>query len=63
MYYFQKLFLRKFYYDVSISENEVITHSMVKEALNYRNFISKLNKGGVRSGYVPEDVWERFIEL
>ncbi|XP_027770515.1 uncharacterized protein LOC114076118 [Solanum pennellii] len=36
---------------------------MVKATLNYRNFISKIKKGGVRPGYVPEDVLERWMDL
>ncbi|KAH0695483.1 hypothetical protein KY285_022580 [Solanum tuberosum] len=41
-------FKKKFYWDVSISENEVKRHLMVKAALKYRNFISKIKKEGVR---------------
>ena len=62
MYYFQSLFQKKFCRDVSNSENKVKTQWMVKAALNYRNFISKIKKGGVRSGYLLEDVWERWME-
>ena len=56
MYYFQNLFQKKFCCNVSISENKVKTQWMVKATLNYRHFISKIKKGGVRPGYVPEDV-------
>jgi len=63
MYYFQNFFQKIFYWDVSISENEVKRHWMVKAALKYRNFISKIKKEGVRPGYVPENVWERWMQL
>ncbi|XP_049410558.1 uncharacterized protein LOC125873731 [Solanum stenotomum] len=56
-------FKKKFYWDVSISENEVKRHWMVKAALKYRNFISKIKKERVRPGYVPENVWERWMQL
>ncbi|KAH0643646.1 hypothetical protein KY289_034620, partial [Solanum tuberosum] len=56
-------FKKIFYWDVSISENEVKRHWMVKAALKYRNFISKIKKEGVRPGYVPENVWERWMQL
>ena len=62
MYYFQNMFQKKFCCNVSISENKVKTQWMVKAALNYRNFISKIKKKGFRPGYVPEDVWEKWIE-
>ncbi|KAH0723824.1 hypothetical protein KY290_006540 [Solanum tuberosum] len=34
-----------------------------KVAINYRNFISKIKGEGIRPGYVPEHVWERWMEL
>ncbi|KAH0658082.1 hypothetical protein KY289_026830 [Solanum tuberosum] len=56
-------FKKFFYWDASISENEVKRHWMVKVALKYRNFISRIKKEGVRPGYVPENVWERWMQL
>ncbi|KAL3380030.1 hypothetical protein AABB24_000582 [Solanum stoloniferum] len=46
-------FKKKFYWDVSTSESEVKRHWLVKAAIKYRNFISKIKGGGVRPGYVP----------
>jgi len=63
IYYFQNLFQKKFYWDVSISESEVKRHWLVKTAIKYRNFISKIKGGGVRQGYVPEHVWEKWTQL
>ncbi|KAH0655751.1 hypothetical protein KY285_030633 [Solanum tuberosum] len=56
-------FKKKFYWDVSISESEVKRHWLVKAAIKYRNFISKIKGGGVRPGFVPEHVWERWTQL
>jgi len=63
IYYFQNLFQKKLYWDVSISESEVKRHWLVKAAIKYRNFISKIKGGGVRPGVVPEHVWERWTQL
>ncbi|XP_049381376.1 uncharacterized protein LOC125845935 [Solanum stenotomum] len=49
--------------DVSISESKVKRHWLVKAAIKYRNFISKIKGGGVRPGFVPEHVWERWTQL
>lgn len=56
-------FKKKFYWDVSISESEVKRHWLVKAAIKYINFISKIKGGGVRPGYVPEHIWERWTQL
>ncbi|KAH0784224.1 hypothetical protein KY290_003822 [Solanum tuberosum] len=56
-------FKKIFYWDVSISESEVKRHWLVKAAIKYRNFISKIKGGGVRPGFVPEHVWERWTQL
>ncbi|KAH0671632.1 hypothetical protein KY285_025440 [Solanum tuberosum] len=56
-------FKKKFYWDVSISESEVKRHWLVKAAIKYRNFISKIKGGGVRPDFVPEHVWERWTQL
>ncbi|KAH0737745.1 hypothetical protein KY290_036450 [Solanum tuberosum] len=56
-------FKKKFYWDVSISESEVKRHWLVKAAIKYRNFISKIKGRGVRPGFVPEHVWERWTQL
>ncbi|KAH0722438.1 hypothetical protein KY289_005482 [Solanum tuberosum] len=37
--------------------------SRAKAAVNYRNFISKIKGEGVRPDFVPEHVWERWMEL
>ncbi|KAL3379997.1 hypothetical protein AABB24_000568 [Solanum stoloniferum] len=60
--YFRE-FKKKFYWDVSISKSEVKRHWLVKAAIKYRNFISKIKGGGVRPGFVPEHVWERWTQL
>ncbi|XP_049399670.1 uncharacterized protein LOC125863675 [Solanum stenotomum] len=44
-------------------ESEVKRHWLAKVAINYRNFISKIKGEGIRTGYVPEHVWERWMEL
>jgi len=36
---------------------------LAKAAIKYKNFISKIKGGGIRPGYVPEHVWERWMEL
>ncbi|KAH0712021.1 hypothetical protein KY289_007980 [Solanum tuberosum] len=56
-------FKKKLYWDVSISESEVKRHWLVKAAIKYRNFISKIKGGGDRPGFVPEHVWERWTQL
>ncbi|WMV13644.1 hypothetical protein MTR67_007029, partial [Solanum verrucosum] len=56
-------FKKKFYWDVSISESEVKRHWLVKAAIKYINFISKIKWRGVRPGFVPEHVWERWTQL
>lgn len=60
---FKNLFPKKFYGDVSVSESEVKKQWLVKAAAKYRNFISTLKKGGVRQGFIPEHVWERWTQL
>ncbi|KAH0776499.1 hypothetical protein KY290_007910 [Solanum tuberosum] len=57
--------MKKFYWDVSISESEseMKRHWLAKAAINYRNFILKIKGEGIRPGYVPEHVWERWMEL
>ncbi|KAH0748560.1 hypothetical protein KY290_027792 [Solanum tuberosum] len=56
-------FKKKFYWDVSISESEVKRHWLAKAAIKYKNFISKIKGGGIRPGYVPEHVWEKWMQL
>ncbi|KAH0682564.1 hypothetical protein KY290_023730 [Solanum tuberosum] len=56
-------FKKKFYWDVSISESEVKRHWLAKATIKYKNFISKIKGGGIRPGYVPEHVWERWMQL
>lgn len=46
MYYFQNLFPTKFYWNVFISENEVKRHWLVKAAVKYSNFITKIKGEG-----------------
>ncbi|KAH0720355.1 hypothetical protein KY285_005156 [Solanum tuberosum] len=54
---------KKFYWDVSISESEVKRHWLRKVAIKYKNFISKIKGEGIRPGFVPEHVWERWMQL
>ncbi|KAH0660918.1 hypothetical protein KY285_029516 [Solanum tuberosum] len=56
-------FKKKFYWDVSISESEVKRLWLVKAAIKYKKIISKIKGGGVRPGFVPEHVWERWTQL
>ncbi|WMV13795.1 hypothetical protein MTR67_007180, partial [Solanum verrucosum] len=63
IYYFQNLFQKKFYWDVSISESEVKRHWLVKAARKYKKIISKIKRGGVRPVFAPKHVWERWTQL
>ncbi|KAK4724413.1 hypothetical protein R3W88_027192 [Solanum pinnatisectum] len=45
------------------SESEVKRHWLAKAAINYKSFISKIKGEGIRLGYIPEHVWERWMEL
>lgn len=36
---------------------------MHKAAIKYKNFISKIKGEGIRPDFVPEHVWERWMQL